>query len=67
VLVTPEEARHAKEFNNYYVILPEDRWRTRDAMYADGLDLPSGFYFASHNNASWLDEAGLRKLMESLN
>lgn len=66
MLVTPEEARHTKEYEHHYVILPENNWWGAHDKYRDGKDLPSGFSFSSHNNTSWLDEAGLQKLMETL-
>ncbi len=65
-LVTLEEARHAKEFEEHYVIFPENPNWSGLEKYRGGKDLPMDFSFASHNNSWWLDEAGLRKLMETL-
>lgn len=63
VLVTPEEARHTKEYENYYVILPEHDWWSHAEHYFDGKDIQEDFYFASHKNKYWLREGDLKRLM----
>lgn len=65
-LITPEEARHTKEYDSYYVILPENRWYSLEEKYADGKNVPNDFFFASHKNSEWLDHEGLKRLLESL-
>lgn len=65
VLVTPEEARHAKEYDTHYIIYPHHA-QTEVRQSEGGKDVEEGFSFASHNNTWWLDEEGLKKLMESL-
>jgi UDP-N-acetylglucosamine 4,6-dehydratase len=65
VLVTPEEARHAKEYDTHFVILQEAEAARMEEQYRDGKPLPDGFSFASHTNALWLDPDGLRRLIAS--
>lgn len=65
-LVTPEEARHTKEYSSHYVILPEHDWWLGHDVYSSGTKVKEGFYFASHNNERWLDEEGMKKLLASL-
>lgn len=65
VLVTPEEARHTKEYDAYFVVLPEKRWGSLHEHYQDGRDVPAGFAYVSNANGSWLDAAGLERLLAS--
>lgn len=65
VLVTPEEARHAKEYDTHYIIYPHHA-QVEKKQSEGGKDVEDGFYFSSHNNTWWLDEEGLKKLMESI-
>lgn len=65
VLVTPEEARHTKEFKDYFVIIPESDWWKKE-NHGDGNDLPKDFYFSSFNNSSWLDGEDLIQLINSI-
>lgn len=62
VLITPEEARHTKEYENYYVILPEHDWLERE-NYIDGRDVPVDFHFTSKTNTDWLSPERLRALL----
>lgn len=66
ILVTPEESRHTKEYDDYFVILPEHDWWSHHEHYNAGKLPPENFYFASHNNKQWLDEEGLKRLLESI-
>lgn len=64
ILITPEEARHAREFDTYYVILPEFEWWQQN-NYADGKNLPGGFHFSSHTNPDQLVAEDLVDLLET--
>jgi len=59
VLLTEQEARHAKEYPDHYVIEPEHPYWDR-ACLADGIPLPEGFRYGSDENRQWLskDELG---------
>ncbi len=65
MLVTSEEARHTKEFDDHYTILPEYDWWTGHGNYDHGKELPKDFYFSSDNNPKWLDNEGLQKLVSN--
>ena len=66
VLVTPEEAKHTKEYANYYVIFPEHTWWHHQEKYQDGNNLSEGFHYASHTNTEWFDEASLKRLIAQI-
>lgn len=66
VLVTSEEARHTKEYDDYYLILPEYDWWPHKDAYKDVDHVVEGFEFVSHKNQSWLDGDGLKKLVDLL-
>ena len=63
VLLTAEEARHAKEFDDYYLIEPEHSFWSRDS-YPDGQRLSDGFQYASDQNDHWLSVEELRQMVE---
>lgn len=53
VLLTEDEARHAKEFKEYFIIEPEySFWNSNDSE--GSTSLPEGFSYTSENNTSWL-------------
>lgn len=66
ILITPEEARHAKEYDNYYVILPEFDWWSHKEHFQNVKDLSSDFDFSSHKNTQWLSGEELKKMLENL-
>jgi UDP-N-acetylglucosamine 4,6-dehydratase len=65
ILLTEEEARHSKEFDNYFVIEREPLFRSRDNLEDTKL-LPDGFRYTSDNNSWWLTEDKLKKMIEGL-
>ncbi len=66
VLVTTEEARHTREYEHHYIILPESRWGNIHEYYNDGRLLPDGFSYSSNSNTQWFDTDGLQRLISSL-
>jgi UDP-N-acetylglucosamine 4,6-dehydratase/5-epimerase len=53
VLLTEDEARHAWEFDDHFIIEPEYLfWSTRKKL--DGRPLPQGFRYSSDTNTEWL-------------
>lgn len=65
VLVTEEEARHAREFDDYFVVLPEHPfWES--VAYRDGRPLPDGFRYASDSNTWWLTREQLAEAIKTL-
>lgn len=65
-LITSDEARHTKEYEDHYVIMPEAPIWDFDGHYADGGLLEEGFSFESQNNTRWLNDEGIKRLMNSL-
>jgi len=71
LLVTPEEARHSVELDNYFVILPEHKAlfdiETRFKRHLKkGKKLPPGFYFSSDNNKNWLTKKDFQKIIKKI-
>ena len=65
VLLSAEEAYHAREFDNYFVIEPEHPFWSKDNIKG-GKPLPDGFKYASDNNARWLTTEELIKMVEGI-
>lgn len=62
-LLTEDEARHALEVNDYFVVTPEHPyWNHR--KYGTGKTLPEGFRYTSDTNSRWLSDKGLHKILE---
>ena len=65
ILLTEEEARHAREFDDYFVIEPEfPFWRAEKLK--GGRPLSTGFKYTSDNNSQWLTKDELEKMVEDL-
>jgi UDP-N-acetylglucosamine 4,6-dehydratase len=63
-LLTPDEARHATEFEDYFSILPSfPYW---DAQFERGEELPPGFRYSSDMNSWWLSPDELRAMAEPI-
>ncbi|MBI2058321.1 MAG: UDP-N-acetylglucosamine 4,6-dehydratase (inverting) [Nitrospirae bacterium] len=64
VLLTEDEARHAREFDSYFVVEPEFPWwnpeRTRE-----GRLLPDDFRYASNTNEWWLKAEEMKTFVAS--
>ena len=65
ILLTEEEARHAREFDDYFVIEPEFPFWRKDKLEGGKL-LPKGFKYTSDNNSRWLTKEELKKMIEGL-
>jgi len=59
ILVSEDEARHAVELDNSYVIQPAHPWWAVE-NWSDGNTLPDGFIYSSEKNPDWLDASQLR-------
>jgi UDP-N-acetylglucosamine 4,6-dehydratase len=62
LLLTADEARHAIETDDKYIVMPEHPWWDQDAV-GQGKALDDGFTYASNTNDSWLDVAALMELI----
>lgn len=65
VLVTEEEARHAREFEHRIIIEPELDFFT-DGRWKAGDSLPEGFRYTSGDNDRWLSQDELEDMIEKL-
>jgi UDP-N-acetylglucosamine 4,6-dehydratase (inverting) len=61
VLLTADEARHSREFNNYYIIEPELEFWDKNAL-SGGKVPPEGFQYSSDNNDIWLSVSDMKKM-----
>jgi UDP-N-acetylglucosamine 4,6-dehydratase (inverting) len=65
VLITEEEARHAKEFDDFYIIEPEHPFW--DGSHLNGGKAPpSGFTYSSQTNDRWLTKEELMQMVANL-
>lgn len=65
ILLTEEEARHASEFDDYFVIEPEFTFRSKEIIER-GKPLSDGFRYTSDNNDWWLSKEELSGMMQEL-
>jgi len=67
-LISEEEARHAVEYGDYYVILSDFPFFAADVYkkyFRNGAKLPAGFCYASNTNKDWLTPEQLRAITKS--
>ena len=65
VLLAEEEARHAKEFEDHFIIEPEYPFWD-GSLLNGGEKLPEGFRYASDTNQHWLSGEDLRRIIEEV-
>ena len=65
VLLTEEESKHTREFENYFVITPEFPYWTEDSFMFGG-ELPEGFRYSSNSNSQWLSREDLEKIISEI-
>jgi len=65
ILLTEEEALHAREFNDYFVIEPEFSFWKPDSLQG-GKPLPDAFSYTSDNNDRWLTKDELTGMIKEL-
>lgn len=64
ILLTEQEARHAVELSNYYVVLPEFIKNEKFQKYYEfGKKMNDDFRFTSDTNQDWLDGEKLRAMI----
>ncbi|MFW6129762.1 MAG: UDP-N-acetylglucosamine 4,6-dehydratase (inverting) [Atribacterota bacterium] len=64
-LITEDEARHTKEFKDFFIIEPEHPWWDY-TLWKEGKELPDGFRYTSNNNDDWLSIEDLNNLIKDL-
>jgi UDP-N-acetylglucosamine 4,6-dehydratase (inverting) len=62
VLLTEDEARHAKEYDHGFIIEPEHRFWNQNNVIG-GKALPEGFRYSSDTNTVWLSTEDLKKII----
>lgn len=64
ILLTEQEARHSKEFENYFIIEPDfDFWDSDN--HNGGKNLPDGFQYSSDKNSKWLEKEKLLEILKA--
>ena len=63
ILLTEDEARHTREFDNYFVIEPEHPFWDKN-NFNDEKSLPEGFRYTSDGNDEWLTEDEIEKIVD---
>jgi len=66
LLLTSDEARHAHDLGDRYVIIPEHPWWTRHEPWLTGAPLDGDFVYSSGTNDRWLGVDDLRRLLPSV-
>jgi len=65
ILLTQEEARHAKEFGDYFIIEPEQPfWNKENFKNIDSL--ADGFEYASNTNDQWITGEEIKEILKHL-
>lgn len=64
-LLTEDEARHAVEYKDLFVIEPNHPWWSYE-YYKDGNKLSDDFRYTSDSNESWLTEEDLNEMLREL-
>jgi UDP-N-acetylglucosamine 4,6-dehydratase/5-epimerase len=65
ILLTKEEARHSKEFDDYFIIEPERSFWNIE-RFSEGNDLSYGFEYTSNNNGKWLTKDEMKKFSQDI-
>lgn len=63
MLLTADEARHAIDTGDVYVVLPDHPWRKQNPGWLDGKPLEDGWSYASGTNDDWLSVDTLRSMV----
>ena len=66
ILLTEDEARHAREFDTYFVIEPEHPFWTAERRIKGGKSLSPEFRYTSENNSRWLTQQELQSILKGL-
>lgn len=61
IMITEDEARHAKEFSDYFIIEPEFAFWDKE-NHVDGKSLSEGYRYSSDINDKWLTKEELKKM-----
>ena len=67
ILLTEEEAKYAKEFENYFIIMPPLPFWNNTSNHKSGKLLPDGFVYSSNANKKWVAQKELKDLINDKN
>ncbi|WP_342305952.1 UDP-N-acetylglucosamine 4,6-dehydratase (inverting) [Methanolobus sp. ZRKC5] len=62
IMITEDESRHAKEFDDYFVIEPEYPFWKKETT-SSGRKLPDNYRYSSENNDKWLTTDELKQML----
>lgn len=65
VLLTEEESLHAKEFDEFFIIVPQYPFWHKD-NFKEGKELPFGFRYASDTNGEWIDKEKIVEILKGV-
>jgi UDP-N-acetylglucosamine 4,6-dehydratase len=63
VLLTSDEARHARDVGSVYVVVPEHPWWSGQPAWIEGKPLDDGFAYSSDTNVDWLSASQLADIL----
>lgn len=71
MMISTEDARHSREFDDYYTIYPESHSRETEhyrklIKEPGGKPLPEGFAYGSDTNTSWLTAEDIQKYLKTI-
>jgi UDP-N-acetylglucosamine 4,6-dehydratase len=65
ILLTVEESRHSREFDEYFAIEPAQSFWS-GGIPASGKPLPEDFRYTSDDNSWWLTKEELKRLLDEI-
>ncbi len=65
-MITKEDAPNTIEFNDFYIILPQVKFRNIEYNYPNAKHVPSDFEYHSGNNDRWLTVEEMQKLIRDI-
>jgi len=66
VMITHDDARMTREFDDYYVVMPDNRFLAERYNGMGGKPVPDGFEYSSGTNPQKLSVEGLKEMLEGL-
>jgi UDP-N-acetylglucosamine 4,6-dehydratase (inverting) len=64
ILLTEDEARHSKEFTDFFIIEPEHPFWNEKYIIKGGTELPNGFCYSSDNNSQWFSKKDIIQMID---
>ena len=64
VLLSEDEARHARDLDDTYVIMPEGEEQQVPVDRLPGRSLAEGFRYSSDSNDQWFDARDLERILQ---